>query len=240
MNDDVARLRGSAHPLKSYWLEHAESILRKPLVGADCEGLDYLRRNRGDPSSDCSEWVGQKFENFYSGVDIATRVRNRIVYDLASRLSLGEYRAFASVMLPDARVEHREIPPDAFSGSTFTSGVCREPGDPVDLFTSGKLNAFGILYFDIRVVSASDVSAQPSRRARGGRPRKRDALESACKIALDCNPAFCGLTVEEAKKLVEPILKTTLKNPPGFEGGIHSETFRRAKNAVCGSAKSSK
>jgi len=96
-------------------------------------------------------------------------------------------------------------------------------------------------FFDIRVIQSPDrVVSHIPRKAQIGRPRKRDYLESACKIARKSHPNFCEMSVEQAKKVVEPILKTDLNSPAGFEDGINSETFRRAKKAVCGNTPHSK
>ena len=89
-------------------------------------------------------------------------------------------------------------------------------------------------FFDIRVIQSPDSESSPiPQKAQTGRPRKRGHLESACKIARDRHSNFCELSVEQAKMIVEPILKTDLNNPAGFEDGINSETFRRARKAVC-------
>jgi len=208
MTDEVQELRKIAHPLKSYWLEYAEDILREPLGPLDSRGLEYLSRNGGDPKSDCSEWAGAKHEGYYTGVDIATRVRDRIVFDFADRLSKGEYRAIGSVVLADAKIVHAEIPPDAFSKSTLTSGFYREPADAIRAFTDGKLNAFSNEYFDIRVVSTSEVEEDHSRRARGGRKRAIPELETYVRELAASDPEFPGKNKSEAARQLQEFVRT--------------------------------
>ena len=108
-------------------------------------------------------------------------------------------------------------------------------------WAKGELGDSEHRFFDIRVVEAPQPPSVPEPpKVKFGRPRKRDHLKSACEIARGRHPNFCDLSVEQAKLLVEPILKNDLKSPAGFEDGINSETFRRVKNAVCGKASSSK
>lgn len=232
MTDEVQELRKIAHPLKSYWLEYAEDILREPLGPLDSRGLEYLSRNRGDPKSDCSEWAGAKHENFYSGVDIATRVRDRIVFDFADRLLKGEYRAIGSVMNADAKIVHREIPPDAFSKSTLTSGFYREPADAIKAFTDGKLNAFSKEYFDIRVASASEVEEDHSRRARGGRKPAIPELDTYVRELAASDLEFPGKNRSKAARKLQEFVRTKKGILSNDQSMPSLRTFMRAINEV--------
>ena len=218
--------------LKDAWWEfepfvdrrHIRLLLRDP--ANDPEGDPFVEQ--------VSDWAGSTAEGRKRKYELLQRSSRGSLF---SRIYGRELLAIGFRNFPTVSDRVELVPRHLFFLDDDAGDVTPEAVN----WAKGELGDSEHRFFDIRIIETPQSPDSPKpRKVKFGRPRKRDHIEPACEIARARYPGFCELSVEEAKKLVEPILKSALKSPTGFEDGINSETFRRAKNAVCDKASSSK
>ena len=200
-------------PLRDAWLELADHMWPEGERKARWKALIKAE------SSDTLEETDRKLAD-------ADRLELGLKQEIIYELEAGKLQGYGRDITDRLDSPLIKLPPGLFTTSVS--------GFQVD-WDSSYIVAHGRKVIEVRVVPVPAIEeAKPlSKQSKGGRPRKRDILERACEVALSRDPNFCGLQTKAALPIIEDILKTDLKTPKGFVGGVHAETLRRAKKAVC-------
>lgn len=150
-------------------------------------------------------------------------------HDFLAYLESGEVMASGYRIHRDAEAVPVMIPPEFFKSLR---------GDPEKVDWEHDIFSFsGGEYAGVRIVQSSRVTTAKKPR---GRPRKRDILDQAARIALKGQPDLCRLERKEGAELVRAALKNVLKNPEAEEISKANSTVSKAIVRVCREANCSK
>jgi hypothetical protein len=137
-------------------------------------------------------------------------------------LESGELTASGYRIHRDAEAVPVIIPPEFFKSLR---------GDPEKVDWDHDIFSFsGGEYTGVRIVQSSDLTKAKKPR---GRPRKRDILDQAVRIALKDQPDLCRMGRKEGAALVRAALKNVLKNPDADEIAKAPSTVSKAIVRVC-------
>lgn len=217
MSNEEEKTWRQGKELDDAWLEYADHMWP--------EGQRVARMRalwRGEATDTLSDTERKEID--------AERLERGLKSELLDAISEGYFQAFGRDITDGLDKPIIPLPPGLFDVRIDGFGINWE---------RSTMTAYGRTIIEVRVLpdlnrlGSALIDVDVPKAAKGGRPRKRDALEQACRIAMRDVPGFCDLQTKQALPIVENILKTTLKTSEGFAGGVNEETLRRAKKVVC-------